>query len=218
MASEYIPLQQDISRLTKIFGVETENGIDKKLTIYSYQDKRLPPNPIVYYHPNTVKTLKKEGILRIVEISNNIDEHAPNFAGPLFYIVKLFAQKVKERIQATQTITKQVPKRLPKDVSWITTKEQFSLKFKDGKKLEFNIPSKPSAKYFKLLIENHGLPVSHKAALKRCKIENNTDLRNLVKTLKDKIIGNNLRGRITIPNDIPGTYTLKISSVNTTRH
>lgn len=212
MINKYIKLNDDISRLIPIFEAEIGNRTLKELTIYSYQDKRLPPNPILYYHPDTVKELETEGILRIIRISNNIDEHAPKFAGPYFYVVKIFAKKVKEKVQAEQTITKQPPKPLPPNVHWQTSKEKYLLEFTDGKKLEFNDINAPSANYFNLLITNHGLPVNHKTAKEKVAVKKNEDIRSLKKTLLEKIEHANLSKKIKIKSEFKSAYSLLISS------
>jgi hypothetical protein len=212
MTKKYIALNQDIIRLIRILEAETENSTDKQLTIYSYQDKMLPPNPIIYHHSETVKQLGSEKILEILKISNNIDKYAPNFAGPPFYLVKVFAQKVKEKIKALNTISQMPPKPLPKGVDWIVTKKQFVLMFSDGKKLEFNNIKEPSAKYFKILVENHGLPVEHKIAREFLGIKRNEKIRNLVKTLKQKIQHHSLTSRIKISTEYKSAYILTLAS------
>lgn len=212
MESNFIKLKDDISRLIDIFEAETEDGIDKKRTIYSSKDKRLPDNPIVYYHPDSLNELKKEGVLKIIKSSKNVDETAPYFVGSPFYLVKIFAKKVKEKVQAEQTITKQPPKPLPLNVHWQTSDKNYLLKFPDGKKLEFNNINVPSAQYFNLLIENHGLPVDHETAKKRLKKEKNEGIRNLVKTLNEKIEHAMLGTKIKIESEKKAAYTLTISS------
>jgi len=213
MKNKYISLKEDIIRLIRIFEAETDNGIDKQLTIYSSDDKKLPPNSIVYYHPETVKQLETEGILKITKPGNHIDETAPYFAGPPYYEVVVFYQKVKEKIATMNTVSKQPPKPLPKGVEWTETKEQFKLTFPDNKFLEFNDIEEESAKYFRLLVINHGLPVDHKSTINAISaISNNNQVRNLVKTLKEKIYNNRLKNRIEIKSFFKSSYTLTITS------
>lgn len=164
MASKHISLEADKSRLISIFESEVKDGENKQLTVYCYEDKKLPPNPIVYYHADTINALQVSGILKIIKNDRNIDTQGVGFGGPLFYVVEVFGNEVKNQIQASKTVTKKTPVSLPDDVGWTVTSETYLMGFSDGKKLEFNDISKPSAQYFFLLVENHGLPVSHEVA------------------------------------------------------
>lgn len=204
-------LEQDKSQLIGIFESKIENDEDIELTVYSSLDKRRTPHSTVYSDANTIKKLEFEEILKILNVSNNIDENAPNFAGPPYYTVKVSAQKVREKIQARKTITQKSPEPLPEDTHWIVEPKRYLFEFDDGKKLEFNDISKPSARYFSLLVENHGLPVSHEAAKRITEKPTNKDLRNLVKTLNGKIAHNMLSSRVKITPSKKGDYTLVVS-------
>lgn len=206
-----ITLKQDKARLIKIFESKTEDGKNVELTIYSSLDKRRPPHSTVYHDIDTIKKLETEDVLKISDVSNNIDEHAPGFAGPPYYAVTVFAQKIREKIQARKTVTQEPPQPLPQEVNWVVEPRRYLLEFDDGKKLEFNNTSKPSAQYFFLFMENHGLPVSHEAAKKKTGKETNTEVKNLVKTLRGKITHNMLTTRVKIVPSKKGDYILHIS-------
>lgn len=215
MVNKYISLEQDKTRLINIFDSEVKDGETKQFTIYCYKDKELPPNPIVYYHEQTVKSLEVDKILRIIKPGQNIDMHGPGYGGPLFYEVEVYGSEVEKQIQAGKTVTKKVPVSLPDDVDWTTNPELYSMSFSDGKKLEFNEISKPSAQYFFLLVENHGLPVSHEAAKQKTGKETNTEVKNLVKTLRGKITHNMLSTRVKIKPSKKGDYILLVSPKTT---
>lgn len=101
------------------------------------------------------------------------------------------------------------PIALPKDVGWKVLREVYTLIFKDGKKLEFAYPKKSSAKYFKVLIENHGLEVKHeqiesKLGLTKDKVE------NLIKTLRKKVKSASIENRVKFETKFNGAYILNI--------
>lgn len=212
MASKYISLETDKSRLISIFESEIKDGENKQLTIYCYEDKKLPPNPIVYYHAETINELQVSDILKIINTDRNIDMQGEGFGGPPFYIVEVFGNEVKKQIQASKTTTKQPPKPLPEGVNWTESEDKYSLEFKDGKSFEFNDISKESARYFKLLKVNHGLYVKHKDVIEEIEeIKSTEQIRNLVKTIKAKIKSRELTKRIHIETEFNSAYMLTVS-------
>lgn len=212
MVNKYVSLKQDISRLIKVFESEVKDGENKQLTIYCYEDKKLPPNSIVYYHADTINELQALGILKIINTDKNIDMQGTGYGGPLFYVVEVFGNEVKKQIQASKTTTKQPPKPLPEGVNWDGSKDRYSLEFKGSNPLEFNDTSEETARYFKLLIENHGLYVKHKDAIGSIEgIESNGQIRNLVKAIKEKIKSHELTKRVHIKTEYKSGYMLTIS-------
>ena len=213
MASKYISLETDKSRLISIFESEVKDGENKQLAIYCYEDKKLPPNSIVYYHADTINELQASGILKIINTDRNIDMRGIGFGGPLFYVVEVSGNEVKKQIQASKTTTKQPPMPLPDGVNWTESEDKYSLEFRDGKLLEFNDISEESSKYFKLLIDNHGLYVKHKDAIEVVEeIKTNEQIRNLVKAIKEKIKSHELTKKIYIKTEYKSAYMLTISS------
>ena len=210
MENKFINIKDDISRLISIFEAETEDGVDKERTIYSSKDRRLPANPIVYRHPDSVSKLENEGLIKVLQLSNSIDEKAPNFAGPPLYKVIIFAQRVKEKIQANRTVTKQSPSPLPNDAERIQSGKEFLLRFGDKKKIEFNNIDEPSAKYFLLLLDNHGLPVNHETVIGKGIASSKEKVRELKKTLVEKIEHAGLTKRVKISSKFKSAYTLLI--------
>lgn len=209
---KFITLRSDIDRIIQIFSSEIQEEQYIQREIYSPADKRLPINPILYFHPDSITTLESEGVLAILKIESHIDPTGPGFDGPPYYRVRVIAQKVHEKILAQNTISKEPPTPLPSDVNWKALPSSYLLEFDDGKKIEFDDTDKPSAQYFRLLIENHGLEVDHVSTIERIEsLQNNTDVRNLKKTLLDKISHAVLTKRISIKSENHATYCLLIS-------
>lgn len=210
--SDFVTLQSDMDRIVGIFDSEIQNDNDIERVIYSPKDKQLPENAITYIHPNTITTLKDEGILIILWEDNNVDPTAPYFKGSKYYNVKVIASKVKEKLKVLNTVTRQtlIPK--PPDVEWKTLPSMYLLKFDDGKKIEFSDIKMPSAQYFYLLMENHGLDVPNAIVMEKVQtITTKVQVRNLAKTLVDKIDHAELTSRITIKSEFHDAYCLLIS-------
>lgn len=101
---------------------------------------------------------------------------------------------------------------LPNDVEWKTLEDEFVLKFADDKKLEFTKIEKPTAKYFKLLIENHGIIVKHTKVPQTIPGITKQQIENLVKALRKKIENATLLKRIVFEKEYTGGYKLLITS------
>lgn len=197
MTSKYTSPEEDEERLTRNLLAEISDDYDKELVIYSSEDKNRPPHSLVYNNTNTVPNLKSSGFLKIINMGNDIDTHGPGFGGPVFYVVRILNPK---------------PKPLPKNVKYLETNDRYALEFKDGKSIEFDDISENSAKYFRLLTINHGLAVKHTLALNTITtIDTTVEIRNLVKTIKQKIENHELSKRIRIESRYKSAYTLTIS-------
>lgn len=203
MDDKYVPLQSDVKRLISI--LEQEADSQNTITIYSHTDKHLPPNPICYHHPQSIPTLAKNGYFQTITISNGIDETAPLFKGPLFYEVLINPKKLSPR----KNRLRQTPIKLPDNVLWDKQPNSCMLKFPDGKLFKYKNLKSNSAKYFCLLMEQHGLYVSHKTALKKIKINN---IYGLIKPISDKIKNATLGKKIKLETKHEGSYRLLITS------
>lgn len=104
---------------------------------------------------------------------------------------------------------------LPDDVEKpIVTPTSFTLKFTDGKKIEFLDRDDPSCVFFEFSMERYGQIAKHSIACTRLKIKDSpksrTLIRGLVKTLKEKFESNKLLERmIYTPHEGQG-YSLRI--------
>ena len=167
--SDFVTLQDDIDDIVQIFDSEIMDDNDIERVIYSPADKQLPVNAITYTHPDTIPSLNDEGVLIILGEDHNVDPTAPYFRGSKYYNVKVIASKVKEKLKALSTVTRQTPIPKPPDVEWKTLPSMYLLDFGNGKKIEFNDINIPSAQYFYLLMENHGLEVPNAIVMDKIK-------------------------------------------------
>lgn len=100
---------------------------------------------------------------------------------------------------------------LPQDVVWSCDEDKYILTFNDGKVLKFIDLLKPTAKYFKFLIENHGCEIKHKKVMEEyIKGITKTQIENCVKALRKKIKNAELSNRIIFETVFEGGYKLVI--------
>lgn len=99
-------------------------------------------------------------------------------------------------------------KKLPKGILWSDKDNTFLLTFSSGEQLVFRDSQLPSAQYFKLLVNNYGLPIKHTDAMRILSC-NKQSIKNLVKSLKEKIDRSDLNSRIIFSTQFTGAYTLE---------
>lgn len=193
-----ITLDEDVQRLAGQLAVKVRNGTEMQLAVYSYYDKRRPPHAPFYFDSDTVFELEAKGVLKIEGNPKfNVDEDAPGLAGPPFYVV---------------TVTVEKPLPLPEGVEILQTNNQYILRFNDGKQLDFADANERSARYFKLLVDNHGLPVKHDVVLQTIKeVDNTKQIRGMVDAIREKIIRKTLKSRITIQSEMKSAYKLLVT-------
>lgn len=196
MNQNEITPDEDIKRLIGILNTKTKNG-QRQFTIYSCYDKWRPAHSLVYYDPDTVLELKRKSVIRIDNTSNNPDEDAPGLAGPPYYVV---------------TVLEENPFPLPEGVNVIESPTQYILRFSDGKELDFTDISTDSAKYFKLLVDKHGLDVRHEIAKQVLgKSKTTKQIHGLVGSINDKAKRKTISNRICIDSEYKGAYKLLVT-------
>ncbi len=99
---------------------------------------------------------------------------------------------------------------LPEDAKWKTSESENILSFADGKGLKFINVEKPSAVYFKLLIENHGNEVKHNQTQLAIIGITKSEIRNLIKVLEKKVTTAKLKARIKFNTTYIGGYSVHI--------
>jgi len=192
-----ITLNEDVQRLTGLLKTKIKDGIDKQLVIYSCFDKRRPPHSLVYNDPDTAQELETKGVLKINKVDNNVDETAAGFASPPYYIVTVLVDK---------------PLPLPEGVEILQTNNQYILRFSDGKQLDFVDANERSARYFKILVDRHGLPVDHDDVLQTIKeVDTAKQIRGIVDAIREKIIRKTLKSRVTIETEMKSAYKLLVT-------
>lgn len=125
---------------------------------------------------------------------------------------KKYEEQIAEVAIDTPPISTKPKFPLPDDVEWKPGEDENLLSFKDGRILKFINPKKPTAKYFKLLIENHGQEVKHNEVPKHIENITKDQIENLIKALRKKINNAKLSKRIKITTNYEGGYILLISS------
>lgn len=165
---------------------------------------------------NNVKYIERYGYNNLALLKHK----EPFFCHSLMHLVFQEKIKIRKLLVDLKTVnvnldnispTKARALPLPKGVHWEASKEVFMLTFNDGKKLKFTSPKNPSAKYFKILIDNYGLKVKHNKVQQEIKNKTHDQIRNLVKTLNKKIRNAGLSKRITFETKYEGAYSLFIS-------
>lgn len=192
-----ITLNEDVQRLAGLLKGKAKGGGKRQLVIYSCFDKRRPPHSLVYNDPDTVQELETKSVLKIDKVDNNVDETAAGFAGPPYYIVTVLVEK---------------PIPLPMGVEVLQTNNQYILRFSDGKQLDFADANERSARYFKMLVDMHGLPVEHDVVLQTIKDVGTTkQIRGMVDAIRGKIIRKTLKNRVTIDTEMKSAYKLLVT-------
>lgn len=214
--NNHIPVEEDIKKIAQ--DLLKESKTQKIIRIRYFDDKTNNEPSVLYRRFESVPQMQEMGLLEIIKpiecnpYPRNFWEGDLNIVQNPIYKVRIFIDKLKEEILAGQTFSQKPPKPLPKGLTCDDSKIQFTLEFRDRKKLEFYDMDKPSARYFKILFMNHGLPVKHELAIKELELENYADIRSLVKALKEKIEHAGLKNKIKIESNYKSAYTLTISS------
>ena len=108
--------------------------------------------------------------------------------------------------------SEQQPLPLPDDIEWKTPEDEFELRFADDKKLEFSDIERPTAKYFRLLIEKHGIIVKHSQVPQTIPEITKQQIENLIKALRKKVENAGLSKRVIFVTEYKGGYKLLITS------
>lgn len=209
---------------------------ERILGAYSPQNEALPlgssfsnPDPnrpdIRYQFMRAMRELEKDGLINIVNVefdfnalpkptseSQKLKEQSFGERSLVFYPAKHCLVKFKLKMVNSISGIKIIP--LPEDVDWILGEEKHTLLFQDKRKLEFINLKKPTAKYFKQLIENHGSEVKHKLVMGQIENITKVQVKNCIKALRRKIKNARLSDRIKFTTDYEGGYTLIITPKN----
>lgn len=204
-----------------LLGSYTPIGEDYPLG-HSFSMPDLNRTDIRYQFMRAMRELEKDGHFNIVDVK--IDFSAtPQPTEASLYAHKwslgerslkfIPAKHCKVTIQPTtiNSIIKSKIIPLPDDVEWKSEEEKYVLFFRDGRNLKFVNINKPTAKYFKLLMEYHGVEVKHKKTMECIENVTKDQIENLIKALRTKIKNAKLSSRISFTTDFKAGYTLHIS-------
>ena len=153
----------------------------------------------------------KVNLKKIMEYRNKLFEEIKDSSGSSSSELKKRSTKALSEISNHKLQKVETKVSLPNDIEWKPGENKNLLSFKDGLNLKFINPEKSTAKYFKLLIENHGREIKHNEVQKYIENITKDQIENLVKALRKKVVNAKLSKRIKITTNYEGGYTLLIT-------